>query len=294
MNEQANNGTPSNAATPAFNESLSGAAPWRPPMLGAKPPEEPQIKPWRPELQSLQNNQAMVGETAGDGANPLGLTDGAMPGDDEMAMLAGGPGRLRVSLSRSNLLLFGLFLVGVGIVAFMSMKKGPQEVSAADKQAEQSVDVAIDKFLARHGEPQAGPQAPQPDPADARKLISDTRKIVDLFLSFASKNQVPLENLRTNPFRFGEADDSQQPAQDTAAIKAEEAARQKRIEQARANLRKLRLQTVISGPAGRQAMINSSIVKAGDSIDGFAVLEVQDRTVVLGCEGEKFTLDMDF
>jgi hypothetical protein len=293
---------PSNSPQP-FNgpggEASPAPKPWRPELSGLGGGQSggaPTAKPWRPELQSGQ-----PAVPAGDAALDATFAEPAdQQGEQEFAPVAGGPGKLKASLSKANLVLFGLFLAGVAVVAFMSLKKGPHAVSAADQQAEKKVDTAIDKFLTTHGAEKPSPAQPanrptSPESPDAKKLLSDTRRLVDLFLNFTSKKQVPLENLRVNPFKFdATAEAVQNNPKSIAEKKAEEEARKKRIEQAKANVKKLQLQTVISGPAGRQAMVNGAILKVNDRIEGFTVTDIQDRSVTLVYEGLTFTLEMGY
>lgn len=298
MAEWSNNSNGFNSTIRPGGETTPAPKPWRPELsglgVGGAPPGQ-QAKPWRPELQSMQSAPA----TGDDAMNVAFGADGLGQDEQSLADVADGPGKLKASLSKANLVLFGLFLAGVAVVAFMSLKKGPHAVNAADKQAEKKVDSAIDKFLTTHAKDKSSAgrssEKPSADSPDAKRLISDTRRLVDLFLNFTSKKQVPLENLRVNPFKFDAAAETAQNTLKSAADKkAEEEARRKRIEQARANVKKLQLQTVISGPAGRQAMINGAILKVNDRVDGFTVADIQDRSVTLTFEEMTFTLEMGY
>jgi hypothetical protein len=202
---------------------------------------------------------------------------------------------LRAQLTKANLFFFGIFLIGIGLVAFMSMRGGPKESSAAEKKQQQETETAITTFLAREEARRKGGPAATPD-----ELMNDTKSLVDSFYNFTAKNQVPLENLRTdNPFLFqrGEPSEAQKKAAELEAQKkrqAEEEARRKRIEKARQDFKELTLQSILNGPTGRQAMVNSSIIRVGDEINGFKVEEIRPRNVLLTREGEEFTLEMTY
>ncbi|MDD4889698.1 MAG: general secretion pathway protein GspB [Phycisphaerae bacterium] len=280
---------PNPLGLPADNAPV--ARPWRPELQPGAVPD----RPWRPDMPAPTAAKSVFATPDMD--DESALVSGDAPVDEqEMAIVGGGPTRIRASLSRANLTLFGLFVIGIAIVAFMSLKKGPQTVSASDKQASKKVDTAIDKFLqAQRQSPRAEPgkATPANGRAEADKLISDTRHLVEMFFNFTSKKQVPLENLRTNPFRF-EDSETKQGVKTTAAQQADDAAKKKRLDKAKADFAKLRLQTILTGPAGRQAMINTSVLKVGDTIDGFTIEDIQPRSVRLSFEGTEFKLEMGF
>lgn len=247
---------------------------------------------WRPELQGDEQAPAFA--------------------DGDLVM--GEPKGMKAALTRTNLFLFCIFLVGVGVVAFMAMRKGPQETEASQQEQEQ-VDQAINKFLARQEaikktSPTAdSPSRPAPGGSSELKgpenplsgLMADSQEIVQMFYNFTSKSQVPLEDLKTNPFRFGEGSadaasvtEEEAAAAAAAAKKAEEEARKKRQEEARKDLAQLNLQTILAGPSGSQAMINGNILRVGDEVQKFKIEKIAPRGVTLKRDGETYTLEMSF
>ncbi|MCG3181603.1 MAG: hypothetical protein BIFFINMI_04001 [Phycisphaerae bacterium] len=238
-------------------------------------PQEESLAAWRPELQAA--------EAAAEEGLPIAQT-------------ATG---LKAYMTRANIFFFGIFLIGVGLVAFMSLRGGPDKSSAAQEKKQQEVDSAIKKFLARQ---EAIQQSSSDKPAaDASKksrspeaLMKDTQGLVDMFYNFTAKNQVPLEDLRANPFEF-KLEDSEAAAEAARKQKeADEAAHKKKAELAAKDLQKLTLQSILSGPSGYQAMINSTIVRPGSVIEGFTVDDIQPRWVSLSRDGAKFRLEMTY
>jgi len=285
-----------------------------PPGGVAQPPlpaEPPVAQPWRgPQSQDraiaaprpeLQGTEPAVPQ------DPLAGGIGEPILDEHDLGLTPGPGKLKASLSRTNLILLAAFLLGVGLVAFMSLRKGPSETSAAQEQSEQQADSAIDRFLVTQQAAQRAGRAGAPTAKangqiggkKRRGLIGGTRSLVQMFTSFTSKNQVPLDELKTNPFRFAARPPthSQQTAEQQKAAElarfAEEARRQ-RVEQLKAEFPKLRLQSVVTGPAGKRAMINSTVVGVGDTVGPFTVAKIEPRRVILTAEGETFILEINF
>ncbi len=265
-----------------FNSGRDNLPTATPVPAGAPAPSE-ESKPWRPELQGL--NPPLGGDLSGAAEEQVF--------DERELGLAVGPNRLKASLSRANLVLFGLFLAGVALVAFMSLRKGPQSTTAAEQQAEKNAHSAIDRFLQSQS-PAAGPTAPaaQGRSGGLGKFMEDTRGLVEMFFNFTSKKQVPLEDLKTNPFRFASA----KPEADPKSVQEQQAAeaRAKLVETVKADFARLKLQTIVNGPAGKTAMINSSVVKVGDTISQFKVVDIRPRQVLLTREDIEFTLEISY
>jgi hypothetical protein len=95
--------------------------------------------------------------------------------------------------------LLALVVLGAGAVLFMRMKTGPKTAAASPEAA--TANATISQFLTDGNKN-----------IDAmRELLRNTEKVVQQFLDYPSTNQVKLEDLKTNPFRFA----SEKPTQDT-------------------------------------------------------------------------------
>ena len=136
------------------------------------------------------------------------------------------------------------------------------------------------------------PAAKGPD-----NVMDDSHSLVRIFNNYSNQGHVPLTELKTNPFRFEEAAakaDGNSDAALKAAKAAELEARKKRMEQARADLAKLKLQTILNGPVRKQAMINATVVKIGDEVNTFKIVDIQSQRVLVSRDGETFTLELGF
>jgi hypothetical protein len=113
------------------------------------------------------------------------------------------------------------------------------------------------------------------------RALRDTEEIVNGFLAFPERTQVPLTDLRTDPFRFEAAEPEKAPAE----VQQEQARlmRLKAQEAARTAAAQLRVDFVMIGRGGRQgsAMINGHAMRVGESNDGFTLEEVRSQAVIV-------------
>jgi hypothetical protein len=129
-----------------------------------------------------------------------------------------------------------------------------------------------------------------------RKMLQDTEKVVQQFRTQAGETQVPLTQLKANPFMREKprpkADDA---AAEVARVKAELVAK------ATEAVSELRLQTIIhKDPKKASCMINQRLLRKGDKIpvsDGkitFTIEEIRSDAVTVSVPGvdEKFDLRM--
>ncbi len=279
--------------------------------LEAEPMDAP---PPRPEAEPMPSGAAPAGDESDSGIPEMWRPElDGVEGDPAFAEgdMGGQDSRFKGALSRTNLVLFGVFLAGVAIVAFMSMRQGPQESNAANQAQQQRVDQAINNFLARQDgvSPQAangGSDLIPPATGSKRDkplddLMADSDHLVKMFFNFTDKSQVPLEDLKTNPFRFGEektnstsVTEEEAAAAETARRKAEEQAKRERIAKAKDDLANLKLQTIMASGNSSQAMINTSIVRVGDTVVGFKIEKIETQRVHLSRDGMEFTLEMSW
>lgn len=180
----------------------------------------------------------------------------------------------RLKLGRTNLLLAGLFAAGIGALYLLSLRGGPRQASAHDVAVEQEVTEFIERASTPEGQEQA----------------SQTRRIVEEFYNYAARVQVPLRELRANPFAFRAPAAPDGPERQTED--AAEAQRRQQVEAARRELATLRLQSILMGSGGGTAIVNNTFVRAGERIGSFTVTAVDARTVTLEAQGETFTLEM--
>ena len=173
-----------------------------------------------------------------------------------------------------NLVLAGLFVAGIACLYLLSLRTGPQKVSAEEQTVEARVDAALQVL----GVP------------DATRHQRETSAIVDTFYYEAAQRQVPLERIRTNPFRYHPAADEADTS--TGNSEAEAPAEHEDVRQAVEAARKLQLQSVLSGAGKPSAMISNNLITEGQVISGWTVAEIQSRQVILTWRDRQFILQM--
>ena len=180
-----------------------------------------------------------------------------------------------------NLLLVGLVLIGAAVIYFMYFKKGPDAAVAAEfPDAEKEVArQAITDFLG----------GGRTNIVQMEQLLKDTEQVVGRFVAYPSATQVPLEELKINPFRqFTEKQNVISPDE------SEIAARKRREEERRVatdTVGKLQLQSLISGK-NRACMINGGMYREGQQIDGCLIEKINTDSVVVRCNNYRFALKM--
>ena len=175
--------------------------------------------------------------------------------------------------NRNAFVLGGLAVVGVATVWFMFFRHGPASASAADSPQTNS---EVKQFL---------------DSGNInlmKQTLKNTEKIVQQFRAYPGKTQVPLADLRGNPFRelpskpqdhgpLNPRDDEKEQREHAAVVKA---------------VSGLHLQSVIRGGRHKACMINNTMYQEGQQIGPFTIAEISPQTVVLEAGKYRFELKM--
>jgi len=197
-------------------------------------------------------------------------------GDDGQGLASAGARRSRDgAMQGANLLLVALFAVGIGGVYLLSLRQGPAEASAQERQTEVQVDTALARLSATSG------------------VQAKAKTLVDAFYYQASQRQIPVEDLWGNPFQYTP------PRRPEATKKPEDKGPKRPAAGERpsgpdplAEARKLSLQSVLKGTDGSKAMISNNLLAEGQMIRGWTVQTIEPRKVVLTREGKTFVLKM--
>jgi hypothetical protein len=182
-------------------------------------------------------------------------------------------------LSAATLVLFAVFgAAGLGSY-FLLVKQGGAEASAASA-ADPKAGQVIEQFITDKSQ----------NAAQMQKMLRDTDAVVRQFLSYPSVTQVPLTDLRTNPFRIS-------AAEETPAAGAKEAEREKkrREEERQAVLRgvqNLQLQSVIASDRSKSCMINNVLYTEGQQVEAFTVERIAPNAVIVRHGAYRFELRM--
>jgi len=198
--------------------------------------------------------------------------------DADPAFISGDTGKK--GPPKSALLLVGLLVLGAGVVYFVYFHNGPS--SAQGGASSREAGATIDQFL----------KVDSGNIILMKQTLKDSEKVVDQFLSYPGKKQVPLGDLKNNPFRemAPKADAPPPLPSDPNA---------KRLEQERRNaadaFQLLHLQSIINGSKRRACMISNKFVREGQDIEGFVVKQIAGNTVELRWSKEpsiKYELQM--
>jgi hypothetical protein len=196
-------------------------------------------------------------------------------GPDELDLMGSGGGRKRVN--DATLILLGTLLVGAGILMGMRWVAGRSGAMAIDKQVEQTVH----EFLGRTT-PTAGAAVGRGDSDRALSSLADDR----------TEAQVPLENVKKNPFVLQITRPEGGPVVDQAA-ELEALRERQRLEQRRQTLtrevERLRLSSIMGQPGRYVAVIANQVVQVGDFVaDKYEVTQIDRFEVQLEAEGFTF------
>jgi len=167
--------------------------------------------------------------------------------------------------SRGMMLLIGLTVVGAGLVYFMYFRHGPASAMGGTSAKDAAT---IDQFL----------KVDSGNINLMKQTLKDSEKVVQQFLSYPGKTQVPLADLHTNPFR-------ELPAKESGPATAAPDPNAKRLaaerEAAYKAITTMQLQSVIHSSSRRACMINNTFVQEGQEFQGFVVDQIAANTVVV-------------
>ena len=150
----------------------------------------------------------------------------------------------------------GLLLVGAITIWFMYFRNGPQaaqgalSVSDGGSQIKQFLDSGNINMM--------------------KQTLKETEKIVKQFRAYPGKTQIPLESLRTNPFR-----ELEPKADSPVAIADKDAERAEELhKQAIAAVAELHLQSIVRGNKVRACMVNNTLYREGQQIGVLTIEQV--------------------
>ncbi len=226
------------------------------------------------ELDNLNETTAdESSEGVGDGAGDLSDALGEGADDGEFVISESKP-----AANRGSLVLFGLVLAGVGLTYLMFLRTGPKAADAAALQQNQQASQTISTFL---NDGNANIKLME-------SMLKNTKKVVEQFLNYPNMTQVPLSDLKTNPFRFA-------PQKAAGETESEAITRKRREEERLATLKAvqgLQLQSVMHGEARKACMINNTLVQEGQAIEGFTIEKINPQGIIVKSGVYRFELKM--
>ena len=198
-------------------------------------------------------------ERSAPGAGSPGGSAGDSSGSQEFLTVAANSKSLR----RSTMLV--AVLVGIGLVSLLLMirRSAPQAASARESAGDQKIEAAISQLTGGRSE-----------------MAGRMDEIVKKFYEFSDVVQVKVNELVKNPFEVeGFAKDLQDDViPEDPAAQAELMRRQRLAQQAKA----LKLLSIMRSPGqGTCCMINDQILRQGDVIEEFKIVEISNNSVTL-------------
>jgi hypothetical protein len=180
-------------------------------------------------------------------------------------------------INRSALTLFAIIAIGSAATYFMHLRTGPQTAAAADPTIV-TAEATINDFM----------KGGNSNVQLLRRLLEGTAKIVEQFRDYTNVAQVPLSELKANPFQSAVAK--------AAPVDDSEAATRKLREEEHARVVKavqgLQLQTIVIRANKKACLISNTLVAEGETIGDFTVEKILPGSVVVKNAGYKFELRM--
>ncbi len=180
-------------------------------------------------------------------------------------------------LNQTAMMLFLIAAIGGAGTYFMYYRSGPASAKAADP-AVVKAEATITDFM------KVGSQ----NVSLLRSLLESTARIVEQFKAYPNMTQVPLSDLKANPFHFA-------AAKVTSEVDLAEVAKKKKEEERVAILKSvqsLQLQTVVIRGDRKAVMINNTMYQEGDSLESFTVEKITAGGVVVKSGAYRFELRM--
>jgi hypothetical protein len=185
----------------------------------------------------------------------------------------------RAPVNRSTIVTFVVLVIGVASVWFMYQRTGPKSAEASTNSKE-SVDAkkTINTFLSG---------------GDAsiklmETMLRSTQKVVEQFLSYPSMTQVPLSELRTNPFRIREI----VPRSGDDGAYADRRRREEERLAALHAVEGMRLQSIMYSESRKGCMINGGLYVEGQKVEDFIIEKINPSSVVVKSGPYRFELTM--
>ena len=182
-------------------------------------------------------------------------------------------------LNRSTIVTFVVLVIGAGGVWFMYQRTGPKSAAASSKETV-AAKQTINNFLSGGSENLKAMET----------MLRNTQKVVQQFVNYPTLTQIPLSDLRTNPFRVTE----EKPGGDAGAL-SEAAEKRKREEERLAALKTvqgLQLQSIMFAESRRACMVDGAMYTEGQTVESFTIEKINPASVVVKNGPYRFELRM--
>jgi ferritin-like metal-binding protein YciE len=198
-------------------------------------------------------------------------------GGGEVAFITGA--ETKKPINRTLLVIVGAALLGGGALFFNHARQGPASASAGTTSVMSTADAKkrISQFLDNG----------KGNVKVMEQMLHNTEKVVQQFQNYPSVTQVPLGELKTNPFKQSSTA-AKDDATDPDLKKKLEAQRQTALK----NVQNLQLQSVMKGDQRSTCMINNTLFREGQSVEDFFIEKINTNSVIVRSNEFRFELKM--
>ena len=207
-----------------------------------------------------------------DPTHDASATPGEPQGDGEFLDEAGlgGEGGGAKKSPASLYVLGGLAVVGAAVVWFMFFRGTPQAAQAAVPAGGTDIKQFLDSD----------------NIALMKQTLKDTEKVVHQFQTYPAQTQIPLDSLKSNPFR------ELAPKGDAPVAKNDDDDEAKEHAKILTAVAELHLQSIMRGGKYKGCMINNTLYKEGQQVGIFTLQQVGAGSVVIESGKYRFELKM--
>ena len=195
------------------------------------------------------------------GANPAAMENASdqPPVEEQEFLKTAEHGK---NLKQSTITLAILFTVGALCLWLMIKKVAPQSADAAVGAEEAKIEDVLRKLK------------------DAQLEMSDKMNDVGRFYQFSEVEQIGVSELKKNPFAHETEIDFETIDQEMVR------------DEARRGAEGLQLMSIMGSDQGGCCMINGKLLYKGDAINGYTVMKIEPRRVILEKKGVSITKKM--
>jgi len=184
-------------------------------------------------------------------------------------------------LSHTTLLIAAVAIVAAGSLFIMRATQG--ELTKSEDSVE--IEAKIANALSRLNKPSLLPEGDPLLAENLSTLLTPTDEITAIFQHDVRDQQVPIEQVKKNPFSLALGDNSgSDTGQDTRQT-------DRALSKLRSEAGSLELQSIMLG-AKNIAVIGGEFYKRGDRLGSFTITEIDKFTVYLEANGNPFELSL--
>ena len=214
-----------------------------------------------------------------------GVATGESPPEQDDPEVGAGAGGRKL-LGHGTLLLVLVVLCAAGGIYLMRLTQTDIVATLGiSEDVEEKIEIALARYV----------PSDEADEAEANRidsLLKDTDSVIEMFATDRTTHQVPIENVKKNPFTLPVVAAPVAPARSTDPVAG---TAKPKVDVRRQELEReadgLKLETVINGHKP-MAIISGEIARVGQNIGSFKVRKISGRSVQLEGGGHTFTIMM--